>query len=169
MTRRRSDRWLTPAVVIVGIIAAALVVVAVAVLVAYMVARGIDPAPVVQLAGTAAAGVTSLGTLILQLVGRRSQTKTERAAGILAAELSRTNSTAAPAAAELAAGAVPTEQHPFLIDDRGLPPVPPARRRRVVDQVDDDVDSWAAHRWPEHWPANGNGPDAAGEAENRAR
>lgn len=156
--RRRSDRWLTPAVVIVGIIAGALVVVIVAVLVAYMVARGIDPGPVVQLAGTAGTGLAALAGVVLQLVSRRSQTNTERAAGVLAAELSRANNAGDAGAPRAGADPVPTEQQPLYVDDRGLPPVPPPTRRRGV------------HRWPDDWPVNGSGPDAAaGEARNRAR
>lgn len=80
----RSDRWVTPAVVVTGVIAAAVVVLGVAGLVAYLSVRGVDAGPLVQLVTAVLAAVGSLATLGLQLVGRRTQTKVERTTGRLA-------------------------------------------------------------------------------------
>jgi ABC-type phosphate transport system auxiliary subunit len=83
MTARSSDRWVTPGVVCVGIITVGLVVLGVAGLVAYLAARGIDPAPVLDLTAKVATAAGSLGTLTLQLVSRRTVAKTERNTGLL--------------------------------------------------------------------------------------
>lgn len=82
---RNSDRWVTPGVVCVGILTVGGVVLGVAVLVAYLAARGVDPAPVLDLTAKIATAAGSLGTLALQLVGRRTTAKVERNTGVLAA------------------------------------------------------------------------------------
>lgn len=152
-----------------AIVCGSLVVLGVAALVAYMTARGIDTGPVVQLATSAAGGLVSLGTLTLQLVGRRTQTRTDRNTGLLAsavagqldedgrptgppiAKVSRANKRRGELDQVDDAGAVPGEQTTWL------PPVPPVARR-------------PRHRMPASMEAGyGSGPDAAGEAENRAR
>lgn len=86
MTRpyRRSDRWVTPGVVCTAIVCGSLVVLGVAAMVAYLAARGVDAQPVVQLAGIAVGACGSAGTLVLQLVGRKTVAKIERRTGLLA-------------------------------------------------------------------------------------
>lgn len=145
--RRRSDRWVTPAVVVTGIIVGGLVVVAVAGLVAYLTARGVDPSPVVQLATAAAATIGSLSTLALQLAGRRTAAATERntsplAPGGVPLKLSPTNRGPTAAAASSRAVAVTDEQTTVL---PAVPPAVPARQPR------------GAHRWPDEWEGRGNG------------
>lgn len=76
---------MTPAVVATAIVAGSVVVLGVAGLVAYLSVRGVDAGPLVQLATAVLAAIGSLGTLVLQLVTRRTQTKVERSTGKLAA------------------------------------------------------------------------------------
>lgn len=82
--RRASDRWVTPAVVVVLIMAGTLVVLSVLGAVTYLTARGFDPEPVVQLTGTLVAAATSCGTFVLALVKRKTETNTQRQVGRLA-------------------------------------------------------------------------------------
>lgn len=79
---RDSDRWVTPAVVIAGLVLAVVLVLAVLACVTYLAAIGRDPAPVVQLVAALVGGVTGLGSLGLQLAGRRTVTKIERHVGL---------------------------------------------------------------------------------------
>jgi len=144
---RRNDRWLTPGVVKLGIVVVGLVVLGVAALVALMVQRGLDPSPVLTLASTTAAALGSIGSVVLQLYGRRSQTKTERHAGTtanlvdqLVAELYAANRNDDRRGDAGGPETVLGEQ-----TRSGLPPVPPARPR-------------PRHSWPAEW-ANGSGPD----------
>lgn len=81
---RRSDRWLTPAVLVALVLAAAVVVLGVLASVTYVTVRGFDPQPVVQLAGTLVAAASALGTFVVQLISRRTVTKVERQTGRLA-------------------------------------------------------------------------------------
>jgi hypothetical protein len=74
----------TPGVVCVAIVTAGAVVVAVALLVGYLAAAGVDPDPVIRLAAQVATGLGSLGTLALQLASRRTVAKTERNTGVMA-------------------------------------------------------------------------------------
>lgn len=83
-TPRTSDRWLTPAVVAVLILAGTVVVLGVLGAVTYVTVRGFDPQPVVQLAGTLVAAASALGTFVVQLVSRRGVAKVERQTGLLA-------------------------------------------------------------------------------------
>jgi hypothetical protein len=118
MPTRRSDRWLTPAVLVALVLAATVVVLAVLAAVTYLVARGFDPAPVVQLAGTMVAAVSALGTFVVQLVSRRTVTKVERQTGRLASgvgdvldELDATRGRHAPPDAGRPALAAPEGDH----------------------------------------------------------
>jgi hypothetical protein len=83
VSRRASDRWVTPWVVCVLILAGTLVVLAVLGCVTYLTARGFDPEPVVQLVGTLVAAATGTGTFLLSLVKRKTDTKVERNVGVL--------------------------------------------------------------------------------------
>lgn len=82
-TRRSSDRWLTPAVIIAGLIVGGLVVASVVGAVAYLAARGIDPDPLLKLSATLVGAIGGVGTFILQLAQRAQNSKTERNAGVL--------------------------------------------------------------------------------------
>src|SRR5215207_3316620 len=64
---RTSDRWMTPGVVVVLVLAGTVVCLGVLAAVTYLTARGFDPQPIVQLAGTLVAAVSSLGTFVVQL------------------------------------------------------------------------------------------------------
>lgn len=135
---------MTPGVVVAAIVCGSLVVLGVAYLVAYLAARGVDPSPVVQLAGTAAGAVTGLGTLVLQLVTRKTATKTERWTGELATAVKAVR---------------PREPAPPVVEDQAddeamtswLPPVPPPARQ-------------PRHRWPAEWE-NAGGPRGDGSRE----
>jgi len=70
-------------VVAVLIVAGTVVVLAVLAAVTYLTARGFDAQPVVQLTGTLVAAAASAGTFLLNLAGRRTQTKVERNTGVL--------------------------------------------------------------------------------------
>lgn len=96
---RRSDRWITPGVIIAGLIVAGLVTMTVAAGVTYLTARGIDPDPMLRLVAQVTTAVGSIGTLVLQLVGRSTVAKTERNTGVLAENVAAALSTPAPAPA----------------------------------------------------------------------
>ena len=134
-TPRPSDRWVTPGVIIVAIIVTGVVILSVAGGVVYLTAVGRDAGPVIQLVAQVATGIGAMGSLVLQLAGRKTAAKTERNTGAVAAavlppgrrpwEARRTdtaelpealrglfpaNSTAVAIAPRARAGAVPCEQ-----------------------------------------------------------
>lgn len=80
---RNSDRWITPGVIITFLLVVGLVVAAIVGGVAYLMARGIDPDPMLKLATTLGAAVFSVGTFVLQLAQRSQNSKTERNTGAL--------------------------------------------------------------------------------------
>ena len=75
---RSSDRWVTPAVVIVALLALLVLALATIAGVAWLVAIGRDPAPLLQGLGAVVAALSSLGALGLQLANRSTVTKVER-------------------------------------------------------------------------------------------
>lgn len=75
---------MTPAVVIVLILGAVIVVLGVLAAVTYLTARGFDAQPVVQLVASLVGAVGGLGAYVNTLVGRRTTTKVERNTGRLA-------------------------------------------------------------------------------------
>lgn len=81
---RKSDRWITPGVIIAAILVGGLVACVVAAGVTYLAARGVDPDPMLQLTAQVATSVGVVGNLILQLAGRSTAAKTERNTGVLA-------------------------------------------------------------------------------------
>ena len=85
--RRASDRWITPGVVMVAIVMGTVVVLAIVGVVGYLTARGYDPAPIVTLTANLAAAVGALGSVLLQLIGRKTQTRIERQTGLLPAKV----------------------------------------------------------------------------------
>jgi hypothetical protein len=126
--RRASDRWITPGVVMVGLLVAGGLVALLISVVGYLTVRGYDPAPILDLTAKLVTAVGSFGTLLLTLAARRTTTKVERNTGLLASEVKdiadkvyeeppppRPLITSAPRGAHHAAG-----------DTSSLPPVPPA-------------------------------------------
>lgn len=81
--RRDSDRWVTPGVVVAGLVVGGAVVLAITAGVVFLAYAGRDPDPVLQLLTQVVAAVSALASLVLQLVGRRTATKTERNTGEL--------------------------------------------------------------------------------------
>lgn len=82
---RSSDRWVTPGVVVAGLLCGSVVLLGIAGCVTYLAQRGIDPDPVLRLLAEVGAAVSGVGSLLLQLVNRRTTTKVERNTGVLAA------------------------------------------------------------------------------------
>lgn len=81
---RDSDRWVTPRVVVVGLVVAGGLVVFIAACVTYLVTIGRDPDAMLRLTAEVATGIGSIGSLALQLAGRRTVAKVERNVGALA-------------------------------------------------------------------------------------
>jgi hypothetical protein len=80
---RKSDRWITPAVIIAFVIVGGVVACVLAASVAYLTARGIDPDPMIKLVTTTLAALGSLATFVMQLVNRSTTAKVERNTGTL--------------------------------------------------------------------------------------
>jgi membrane protein implicated in regulation of membrane protease activity len=121
---RKSDRYVTPGVIIAALIIAGILLAVVAGSVAYLTAQGIDPDPMLKLVATVGGGLFSLGTFILQLVNRPTAAKTERNTGVLAAHTSALRDTVG----ELAAATAPAPA-PATSSAMQLPPVPSAALR----------------------------------------
>jgi hypothetical protein len=81
---RNSDRWITPGVIIVGLLGATVCILATIAAVAWLTARGMDPQPMLQLVAVAVAALGSVGSFVVQLTNRRTTTKVERNTGNLA-------------------------------------------------------------------------------------
>jgi hypothetical protein len=81
---RKSDRWMTPGVLCVLVLAGTVVVLAVLAAVTYLTARGFDPQPIVQLTGTLVGAAAALGTFVQNTLTRRTTAKVERETGRLA-------------------------------------------------------------------------------------
>lgn len=86
---RDSDRWVTPGVVIAALVVAGVIVLGVGAGVVYLSSIGRDPEPVLKLLAQVVTAAGALGTLLLQLAGRRTVAKVERNTGQLATELAR--------------------------------------------------------------------------------
>lgn len=84
MSRRASDRWATPVVVVTlllcGTFLAALVIVAVA----WLAVRGIDPGPMLQTVPALVAAATGIVTTVLGIAYRRTSTNVQAQVGRLA-------------------------------------------------------------------------------------
>lgn len=133
MPDRESDRFITPRVVVVLVLAATVLCVVVLGCVTYLTARGFDPQPVVQLVGTLVAAAASLGGFVVSLVQRRTSTNVQRRLGRLEpAVLDTLDELDARAGryAEEPAGPLEeddrTRPHPLAAWER--PPVQPGRR-----------------------------------------
>jgi hypothetical protein len=80
----RSDRWVTPGVVITGLVGAVLLVALTIGAVTYLQSIGRDPEPMLKLAGLAVTGAASVGNFLLTLASRRTMAKVERNTGVQA-------------------------------------------------------------------------------------
>jgi hypothetical protein len=80
---RQSDRWVTPGVVITGLLVAGAVAIATVAAMAWLTAQGADPGPLVDLAAKVVTGLSALGGLLLQLAQRNTVAKVERNTGQL--------------------------------------------------------------------------------------
>lgn len=139
-SHRSSDRWITPGVVAILILAGTIVVLAILAAVTYLTARGYDPEPIVQLVGTLVAAAAASGNFLLSLVKRRSETKVERYTG---RDL--------PAKVDELAAKVDAALWVDINGTQQLPPVPPPAVRDT-------------RRHP-FAPADGGGPGGDGEFE----
>lgn len=114
--RRASDRYITPGVVMVGLVMGTVVVLSIVAVTGYLTARGYDPAPIVTLTANLIGAVGGLGTLVVQLVTRKTTARIERNTGLL------------PGQVEEVASKV---DQALWLDDanidatKSLPPVPP--------------------------------------------
>ena len=115
--RRASDRYITPGVVMVGLVMGTLVVLAIVGVVGYLTARGYDPAPIVTLTANLIGAVGGLGTLIVQLVTRKTTARIERNTGLLPAQVEQV--------ATNVDAALWVDEQPHT---QALPPVPPVVR-----------------------------------------
>jgi len=126
---RASDRWITPGVVIAGLLVGGALTALLIAATAWLAVRGVDPDPMVKTVGAVVAGATSLGTLVLQLVTRATTTKVERNTGLLAGDVAgvRDEIAALPAVAVPAAPFVPpAADTEYYGDSRAsVPPLPP--------------------------------------------
>jgi divalent metal cation (Fe/Co/Zn/Cd) transporter len=120
----KSDRWVTPGVVIVGVLVAGVCILATIAAVAWLTARGLNPEPMLKLVGVAVAALASLGNFALTLAQRRTATKVERNTGILA------NAVYDVADALPRVTAPPPPRHAYedtAVVRRGAAPAPPGR------------------------------------------
>lgn len=83
---RNSDRWVTPAVVVWGMVLGTIVVLATVAAVTWLTYLGRDPGPMLDLVAKVVTAIGTLGTLGLQLANRATVTKVERNTGALATD-----------------------------------------------------------------------------------
>jgi hypothetical protein len=122
---RNSDRWVTPGVVIVGILCLSAIVLGVAALVAYLAARGVDPDPMLRLVAEVATGASALGSFVLTLLNRKTTAKAEANSGVAARRVGQ-----ALDALDAVHEAVTTSPYGDAYTRELLrPPVPPAAPR----------------------------------------
>lgn len=81
---RNSDRWVTPAVLVAGLVCCTVAVLGIAACVTYLADRGIDPDPMLRLVAEVGGAASGALSLVLQLANRRTTAKTERNTGVLA-------------------------------------------------------------------------------------
>jgi hypothetical protein len=80
----KSDRWVTPGVVVALILAVLVALLAVVGAAAWLTAIGKDPGPMFDFVTGAAGALTGSASLLLQMANRKTATKTERNTGVLA-------------------------------------------------------------------------------------
>lgn len=82
-TPRTSDRWVTPAVVVTGVLTAGVVLLSVVGAMTFLTWQGRDPDPVLRLAMEALGSVALVCNLLLTLAQRAGVAKVEKKAGQL--------------------------------------------------------------------------------------
>ena len=80
----KSDRWITPGVVVTLILSVLVGLLAVVAAAAWLTSLGKDPGPMFDFIATSIGGLTGSASLVLQLANRKTATKTERNTGVLA-------------------------------------------------------------------------------------
>ena len=126
----RSDRWVTPGVVIVGIIVLGGVLALTITATAYLSLRRIDPDPMIRLVMDVAGNASAFLVLLLTLVKRKTETKVERNTGTLGAELADVRAELAAITDALYAPTPEPAEPPTMAAPRYAPPpvpVPPGR------------------------------------------
>jgi hypothetical protein len=118
---RKSDRWVTPGVIIAAILVAGLLLAVIAGGVTFLASKGIDPDPMLDLVAKVGTLITSTGALVLQLTGRATAAKTERNTGVLAGVVADVAAAPAPP---------PPRQAPAYVID--LDDDPPTEQRVTV-------------------------------------
>jgi hypothetical protein len=83
----KSDRWVTPAVIVTLILAVLAGLVSVIAAAAYLTSIGKDPGPMYDFVVTSIGGLTGSASLVLQLANRKTNTKTERNTGLIASQV----------------------------------------------------------------------------------
>lgn len=81
---RDSDRWITPRVVVVGLLVVGALLALLIAATAWLTSLGLDPAPMLDLIREWTTALAAVGALVIQLANRASVTKTERNTGVLA-------------------------------------------------------------------------------------
>lgn len=114
---RNTDRYVTPAVVVTGLLVAGGIVALLIGAVFLLQREGVDPDPMLRLIGEVVTAVSALGTLALTLANRATVAKTERNAGV----------------AMTAAQAVNAKVDHALWVDTGQGPLPPVPARHAAD------------------------------------
>ena len=79
--QRASDRWVTPGVVVAGLLVAGAVTLGVTAALVYLVAIGRDPEPVLSMLAQVIGVITGPAMVALQLANRASIAKAERNTG----------------------------------------------------------------------------------------
>jgi hypothetical protein len=125
---RKSDRWITPGVIIAAIITTGLAITGVALAVAYLSARGVDPDPMLKLVAQVGTGCGVLLNIVLVLAGRATSSKVERNTGVLAGTVADVAGTVADVADAVTAQSAAAPQAATSVGPQQLPPVPVATR-----------------------------------------
>ena len=81
---RDSDRWITPRVIVAGLLVAGFVICAITAGMVYLASIDKDPDPVLRMIGEMTTAISALGALVLQLWNRVTTTKVETHAGTAA-------------------------------------------------------------------------------------
>jgi hypothetical protein len=133
-TRRTSDRWVTPAVVVTGLLVAGVVLLGVVAAMTFLTWQGRDPDPVLRLAMEALGTVALVANLLLTLAQRAGVAKVEKRTGGLEQRTGGLENVVHHALDELdarTAAQVPPPAPPDVTELHGpiLPPVPDSTLR----------------------------------------
>jgi hypothetical protein len=80
---RRSDRWVTPSVIVAGILTAGVVTLGLTAGLVFLQYKGVNPQPVIDLVTKIVTAIGALGSLLLGIANRATTAKTERNTGII--------------------------------------------------------------------------------------